>query len=79
MKWPCDRNKIESYYGIGWRILKAKQYPGKDLIFHSGYIGGIRSFIGFIPSEEMGIIILTNQDTKLPVQNGIDFWGAFLK
>ncbi|WP_016769827.1 hypothetical protein [Rickettsia sibirica] len=43
---------IESYYDLGWRILKVKGCSNKDLIFHSGYIiNGINSFIGFIPLE----------------------------
>ncbi|WP_228368853.1 hypothetical protein [Rickettsia peacockii] len=29
---------IESYYALGWRILKVKGCSNKDLIFHSGYI-----------------------------------------
>jgi beta-lactamase class C len=79
MNWPCGRDKIESYYGLGWRILKIKEHPGKDLIFHSGYISGINSFIGFIPFEEIGIVILTNQSPGVALQNGINFWDEFLR
>ncbi len=78
-EWPCERDKIESYYGLGWRILKAQEHPRKDLIFHSGYIAGISTFIGFIPSEEIGIIILLNQRSGLALNNGTNFWGVFLK
>ena len=77
--WPYSRNKIKSYYGLGWRILKNDKYPEKDLIFHSGHISGINSFIGFIPAEEIGIIILVNQNSCFPIQSGLGFWGEFLK
>lgn len=78
VKWPYNKNEIESYYGLGWRILKAKGHPGKDLIFHSGYIAGIVTFMGFIPSEQTGIIILINEDSHVANQSGIDFWGKYL-
>lgn len=78
MKWPVDEKKIESSYALGWRLLKVKGKPGKDLIFHSSFINGIRAFIGFVPSEEIGIIILTNQDTRFPIDTGIALWGEFL-
>lgn len=78
-KWPVALRKIESYYGVGWRVLKAKNYPNKDLIFHSGAIAGIRTFIGFIPEKEMGIIILVNQNSDFTHKQGIGFWGEFLK
>lgn len=80
-KWqtrlPYNRNKIESYYGLGWRILKAKGHPGKDLIFHSGFINGANTFIGYIPSQEIGIIILVNQNSKVPMEKGIQLWSLY--
>lgn len=82
-KWrirlPRPLEDIESYYGLGWRRLKSKQKPETDLLFHSGYIGGIVSFIGYIPSEETGIIILINQESKFASEKGLEFWGEFLK
>jgi len=79
IKWPYSLNEIESYYGLGWRILKAKHCPDKPLIFHGGHIAGIVSFIGFIPSEEIGIIILINEKTRVAFQSSLDLWGEFLK
>lgn len=79
INWPVSRNQIESSYGLGWRILKAKQSPKENLIFHAGMIAGAVSFIGFIPKEEMGIVILVNQRSRVPLENGIGFWGKFLE
>ena len=76
--WPIDQKMIESYYALGWRILKVKGRSNKDLIFHSGYINGINSFIGFIPSEELGIIILVNQEGSFPLKNGLGLWFDYI-
>lgn len=76
--WPINKKTIESYYGLGWRILKAKHCPKKELIFHSGYLNGCGSFIGFIPSGDIGIIILANQTSSFPLNTGINFWGEYL-
>lgn len=78
INWPCPRNMIESYYGLGWRILKAKKYPEKELIFHPGHIAGTVSFVGFIPAEDIGIIILINENSGNALKKGINFWGRFL-
>lgn len=56
-KWSIDISKeIKSYYGLGWRVLKNKN--DKTFIFHSGHISGMFAFIGFIPSENIGIIFM---------------------
>ncbi len=77
MQWPCDLKQIESSYALGWRILKAN--PEKYLVFHGGSIAGISTFIGFIPSEEFGIIILLNQGPRNAPEIGVNFWGEFFE
>lgn len=82
-KWkkilPYDVEDLDSYYGIGWRILTNKKHPGENLICHGGYIAGINSFIGFIPSKEIGVIILLNQETFAAVKNGLSFWKTVIE
>ncbi len=77
-KWnidlPVGKKNLESHYALGWRILKVKGSRENDLIYHPGYIKCVKSFIGYIPSKELGIIILTNQESKFASQNGINFW-----
>jgi len=75
IKWPVEKKSLKPYYALGWRVIKVKNKPNNDLIFHSGHINGINSFIGFVPSEELGIIILLNQKSPFPIRTGIDFWG----
>ncbi|NRA73424.1 MAG: beta-lactamase family protein [Rickettsiales bacterium] len=74
IKLPCNKNNIKSYYAMGWRVLKIKGHSSKTLIFHSGYISGTRAFIGFIPSKEVAIIILGNQDARFPAEYGLSIW-----
>jgi beta-lactamase class C len=77
--WAYSKHKIKSYYGLGWRILKAHGRPGKDLIFHSGYISGISAFVGYLPAEEIGIIILSNQESGLLIRKALGFWSQSLR
>jgi hypothetical protein len=46
-------------YGFGWFL---KEYRGKKLVFHTGGLDGIRAMVMMIPDENLGIIILTNQE-----------------
>ncbi|WPX98049.1 serine hydrolase domain-containing protein [Candidatus Fokinia crypta] len=69
------RNDIEKYYAIGWRIGKNLK---KKMIFHGGSINGVNSFIGFVPSEEVGIVILTNQQSNFPSKKGLKFCELFM-
>jgi len=78
-KFPIAEDRTEDYYGLGWRILKSKDHKNRDMIFHSGYIGGIRAFMGYIPSLDIGMIIMVNQDTKFLVQQSLEFWKIALK
>lgn len=78
--WNLPYEKeIESYYGLGWRIFKSKAHKNKDFIFHSGFMGGINAFIGFIPSEEIGIIVLTNEAPPAASRRGLALWREFLQ
>jgi beta-lactamase class C len=78
IKWPVSRNKVKLFYGLGFRILEVKDAPKAKMIFHPGYIHGINTFIGHIPSEDMGIMILVNQRSGLPFKSGIKFWGLYI-
>ncbi len=65
---------VESYYGISWRIFKSPDNKDKNLIFHSGFMAGINTFVGFIPSEELGIIVLLNEAPPTASRLGLNFW-----
>lgn len=46
-------------YGLGWFV---QQYAGRELIMHTGGVNGYVSSVTLVPSEHLGIIILTNTD-----------------
>lgn len=50
-------NATEAWYGLGWRGVKSN---GKPVIHHGGYVNGYRTEIAFLPSENVGIAVLTN-------------------
>ena len=70
--------QIQGYYGLGWRILRSQRHPDKDLIFHGGAISGIRSFVGYMPSEKIGVIILLNQNSGEALKRGLQFWSNYI-
>ncbi|BBM81970.1 serine hydrolase [Candidatus Uabimicrobium amorphum] len=49
--------------GTAWHKL------GEDVVWHNGGSGGFRSFLGFNPQREIGIIVLTN------TANSLDYVG----
>ncbi|MDH5474862.1 MAG: beta-lactamase family protein, partial [Cyclobacteriaceae bacterium] len=57
-KWP---NAKKAYYGLGWRIVE----NGNDtVIYHGGFVNNYSSKIAFIPSEDIGICVLTNSSNS---------------
>ncbi len=46
-------------YGLGWFI---KDYRGQKLVYHSGGVDGNRALVMMLPAENLGIVILTNQE-----------------
>ncbi|MFN7709554.1 MAG: serine hydrolase domain-containing protein [Holosporales bacterium] len=78
-KWPYEPKVIQAGYGLGWRVLSLKKEPNQQFIFHSGYINGINSFIGSIPSAELGIVIIVNEGSAFASRTGLDLWREVLK
>lgn len=51
-------------YAMGWFIIS---YRGHKVVFHGGNITGFSSSVLLIPSEGIGIVVLTNKDyTPMP-------------
>lgn len=51
----------EAHYGLGWRIY---QYAGTKVVTHSGSVEGYGAQIAFLPEKGVGIVLLTNSNTK---------------
>lgn len=48
-------------YGLGWFI---SDYRGRKLISHSGGLDGMISQTAIMPSENLGLVVLTNSETN---------------
>ena len=49
--------------GNGWHVITNKSYY--DVILHAGSTTGYRSFLGFVPETETGVVILANSPTSM--------------
>lgn len=60
---PQDKERFDydfMSYGLGWEI---NAYQGCVLIEHGGVIDGFKSFVSFIPRQQLGVIVLSNADS----------------
>lgn len=48
---------LQSSYGLGWAITP---YRGNKIVWHTGGIDGFSALVTFIPSANIGMVILTN-------------------
>ena len=46
-------------YGLGWFLM---DYRGHLMVYHTGGLDGMFSFVGFLPEEQIGVVVLTNAD-----------------
>lgn len=57
-----DREKYFKTYGLGWEIM---QYQNTEVIQHGGAYSGALTSLALVPSLNLGIAILTNQDNHI--------------
>ncbi len=48
-------------YGLGWSL---QDYEGKEIVSHTGGVDGFVSSFTLIPSEKLGIVVLTNNSNN---------------
>ena len=46
-------------YGLGWRM---NDYRGRKVVWHTGGIVGFLAYVGMVPEERLGIVVLSNGD-----------------
>jgi CubicO group peptidase (beta-lactamase class C family) len=51
---------ISEFRGLGWRILTNF---GTETITHTGAINSWNAFVGFIPTKQIGVVVLCTCDT----------------
>lgn len=62
--WPSQHPQISpSSYGLGWMI---DGYRGRTRVHHGGAIDGFTAEVSLFPTEQLGIVVLTNA-TRSPV------------
>jgi CubicO group peptidase (beta-lactamase class C family) len=70
---PANTEKFGTHfrnYGLGWNLW---DYSGRKIIEHSGGLPGVHTKVCFVPDDQLGIIILSNQINGLinPLLNKI--------
>lgn len=60
-----------AWYGLGWRIY---QLPNRQLALHGGWVAGYRAEIAFSRELDLGIVILTNAETRAVGELNRAFW-----
>ncbi|NWG71606.1 MAG: beta-lactamase family protein, partial [Parvularculaceae bacterium] len=58
---PVSTRYSQTQYGYGWRIYA---YDGKPVITHSGTVDGYAAQIAFLPGRNVGIVILSNAQSR---------------
>jgi CubicO group peptidase (beta-lactamase class C family) len=66
---PTDTPGLE--VALGWHIFSTGD---KQIIWHNGGTGGYRSFMGFDPKAKVGVVVLSNAETAV----GVDDIGRHL-
>lgn len=61
-------------YGMGWTHQTYRD--GRSFIWHNGGIDGFSTYMGFFPSDNLGLVILTNTN---PIWNGALFTEYVLR
>ncbi len=57
---PLARTKpMFAGYGLGWTL---RDYMGRQIVSHTGGLTGMVTMVLLVPSEKLGIVILTNQE-----------------
>lgn len=44
-------------YGLGWTL---QDYRGRKVARHGGSLDGMRTHVGLVPEEELGVVVITN-------------------
>ncbi len=58
----ADRQQYFKTYGIGWEIM---QYHNQEIMQHNGAYSGALTSLTVIPSMQLGVVVLTNQDNHI--------------
>lgn len=60
----AETGQADLRIGLGWHILTKSD---REIIWHNGGTGGYRSFCGFIKSQNMGVVVLSNSTYDIDI------------
>ncbi len=63
--------------GLGWHLIPLPERTERA-VFHNGGTGGSRSFLAFVPSAKVGLVMLSNSEHSLD-EMGVGLLGELLK
>ena len=66
MQLPTVETEPDVGYGIGWRV--AQNQSGYHTVSHDGSMGGVRTRLILVPSENLAIVVLCNASDELPIE-----------
>lgn len=61
-----------SSYGMGWSL---QDYRGRKVVRHGGSLDGMRTHVGLLPEENLGVVVITNVSESAVPQ--IIMWHIF--
>lgn len=61
-------------YALGWRTV---DFADQKMVYHGGWVKGFTNFIGFIPQQSIGIIVLHNGETKFSSRLAMKFFELY--
>jgi CubicO group peptidase (beta-lactamase class C family) len=71
-----DKELGDLAYGMGFFVTS---YRGHKFVHHGGNIDGFSSLVAFLPQENIGLVILTNQNASpLPAVVAYNVWDRLL-
>lgn len=66
----------DAWYGLGWRIYQLRDH---QLALHGGWVAGYRAEIAFSRELDLGVVILTNAETRAVGELNRQFWNMSLE
>lgn len=62
-------------YALGWRVV---DFAHHKLVFHGGWLKGFTNFIGFMPDQQIGIVILHNGESNFSSKTAVKLFELYM-
>ncbi|MGM8225378.1 serine hydrolase domain-containing protein [Cellvibrio sp. ARAG 10.3] len=75
--YGAQKNMIDTYYGLGWRVFDFGAH--KNFVHHGGWVQGYRAEMVFNRDLQIGMVFLTNSETRLARDVILNFVNLYEK